>query len=236
MRFRVLWDQHERCPYLPDRTARLPLRVPLDPVAPSDFDALLAAGERRSGRMMYRTQCPSCAACVPLRVPVADHAPTQSQRRVWRRNEGDVRVAVGPPVVDEVRLNLYNRHKIERGLSTDDQPITALGYRTWLVDSCADSREVRYYVGDRLVAVSVLDVGLEAASSVYHYFDPDESRRSLGVFSVLAEIEVCRQWGLRWYYLGFWVEQCRSLAYKANYWPHERREGGAWRRFSGPEE
>jgi len=52
MRFRVLWDQHERCPYLPDRTARLPLRVPLDPVAPSDFDALLAAGERRSGRMM----------------------------------------------------------------------------------------------------------------------------------------------------------------------------------------
>lgn len=231
MQFRVVWDQLEECPYRSGQVARLPLRMPIGIVSGEGFDRVLDEGERRSGRMIYRTQCPACDACEPLRVPVSDFRATPSQRRVWRRNEGEVRVEVGRPELTWDRLHLYNRHKQERGLATRDEPLGAQGYRNWLVDTCTDTREVRYYAGTKLVAVSIVDFGRRSASSVYHYFDPDEGKRGLGVYSVMKELALCAEAGLEWYYLGFYVEDCRHLSYKAGYWPHERRVDGAWRRF-----
>lgn len=232
MKFRVVWDQMEECPYLQGQVARLPLRMPMAAVTPDEFDQMLEAGERRSGRMVYRTQCPACHACQPLRVPVARFEPTPSQRRAVRKNEGEVQVEIGLPELTFERLQMYNRHKRERGLAQGDEPLTAIGYRTWLMDTCTDTRELRYYVGKKLAAISILDFGRRAASSVYHYFDPDEGRRSLGVYSVVKEIELCRRLGLDWYYLGFYVADCDRLSYKATYWPHQRRIDGEWVEFT----
>ncbi len=234
MQFRVVWDQLDACAYLPDRVARLPLRVPIGPMSPEDLDRRLALGERRSGSFVYRTQCPACTACEPLRVPVARFAPTASQRRSVRRNADEVRMEVGPPAVSAERLLLYNRHKRERGLSRGDAPLSKSGYIASFVDTCVDTQEVRYLVGERLIGVSLLDIGRTSASSVYHYFDPSESRRSLGVYSVLAEIAWCAARGLEWYYLGLYVQACSHLAYKASYWPHQRRVAGKWREFTEP--
>jgi len=231
MQFRVVWDQLEECPYRSGQVARLPLRMPFGTVSADGFDKVLEDGERRSGRMIYRTQCPACSACEPLRVPVPEFRPSASQRRVWRRNEGGVEVEVGRPELTLDRVDLYNRHKLERGLATRDEPLGFQGYRNWLVDTCTDTREVRYRVGGRLVGVSIVDFGRRSASSVYHYFDPDESRRGLGVYSVLKELAICADAGIEWYYLGFYVDDCRHLSYKAGYWPHERRVRGGWQRF-----
>lgn len=225
-RFLVIQDTLRPCSYLPGRSARQPLRLPLAPLTPEAFDAQLAEGDRRAGPLLYRTACPACSACEALRVPVGAFVPTRSQQRVLRRN-GDLDVEVGPPVVDAVRLELFNRHSRERGLGDGDD-LDADGYFQQFAASCVDTSEVRYLVGGRLVAVSILDFGRRAASSVYHYFDPDESARSLGVYSVLREIELCRGRGVEWYYLGYWVGECRHLRYKARYRPHERLVGGAW--------
>lgn len=235
MNFRVLWDQLEDCPYRAGQVARLPLRMPLAAVTPDEFDACLEAGDRRSGRMLYRTMCPACSACHPLRVPVADFRMSKSQRRVYRRNAADVTVEVGMPELSWERLHLYNRHKQERGLSADGTALNAYGYRTWLVDSCTDTREVRYLVDRRLIGISILDLGKTSVSSVYHFFDPDESARSLGVYSVLKELEIAAERGYQWYYLGFYVSDCDKLRYKASYYPHERKVDGAWVPFTGSE-
>ena len=56
---------------------------------------------------------------------------------------------------------------------------TARDYHFFLLETCVDTREFRYYVGDRLIAVSILDLGFRGVSSVYHYFDPDEAARAL---------------------------------------------------------
>jgi len=234
MNFRVVWDQPEPCPYLPGQTARQPLRLPYRALQHAEFDAQLDSGDRRSGPLLYTTQCPSCSACEPLRVPVARFEASESQRRVIRRNVDVVQVEMGPLAVDQERLTIFNRHKFERGLSTTGEPMTATAYRQWFIDTCADTREIRYRVGGRLVAVSIIDFGATSASSVYHYFDPDHAQRSLGVYSVLVEIELCRELGLEWYYLGYYVRDCSHLAYKATYWPHERRIGGVWTSFDRP--
>jgi len=216
---------------------RLPLRLPSPRVIPHDqFDELLDEGDRRSGPLLYRPSCPDCRACEAIRVPVARFQPTRSQRRVLRRNDGALRLELTAPTVTATHLSLYNRHKSERGLSRRTEAATERDYRFFLVESCVDTRELRYYLGDELIAVSILDFGQTAVSSVYHYFNPDHADRSLGVYSILQEIALCARLGLEWYYLGLYVADCRHLRYKADYYPHQRRVDGVWREFAGPDD
>src|SRR4030095_10806703 len=91
--------------------------------------------------------------------------------------------------------------------------------------------EMWCWVGVRLVGGGIVDVGGRSLSSVYFYFDPDEGKRSLGTFSVLAELAWWRRQKGRYHYLGLYVEDCRHLVYKARFFPHERRVGGVWTRF-----
>ena len=231
MQFRILWDQPEPCPYRDQQTARLPLRLPLRPLSNEDFDQLLEEGDRRSGRMLYRTACPSCTACHPLRIPVARFQPSRSQKRVLKGST-EIELRIGRPGLTRDRLRLFNRHKLERGLSSSGTPLSPEHYRSWLMDTCVDTREFQYLVAGKLIGISIVDLGHKSASSVYHYFDPDESKRSLGVYSALAEIAWCQQQGIDWYYLGFYVEDCQHLRYKGSYYPHQRKVDGVWQEFT----
>lgn len=221
----LVGDNPEPCPYLPGRVARLPLRLQIERSA-ARFDRKLAEGDRRVGQLLYRPSCVGCAACVCVRVPVAEFEPSRSQRRVLRRNE-DLHVVEGPPRVDSERLRLFNRHKLERSLG--DAPLSRDAYEGWLVRTCADTRELAFYDDEaRLLAVTILDVGARDTSAVYTYFDPGAGARSLGVLAVLTGIDWARRHGRRFHYLGLWVQDNDHLAYKANYRPQERLLGGGW--------
>ena len=233
MDFLVVADEAETCPYLPEETCRLPLRLPLGAVSPGEFDRLLAEGDRRAGPFLYRTACATCRACEPIRIPVARFSPTPSQRRALKKNR-DVVLEVGAPRVTARPVELYDRHRRERGLARNPAPTGPGSYRMQFVESCVETLEFRYLVDGRLIAFSILDLGATAASSVYHCFDPDEARRSPGVYSVLREVAWCAGRGLSHYYLGLYVGACPALAYKAGYFPHERRIGDSWIEFGGP--
>lgn len=219
------------CPYLAGRTAQLPLRWYSSRIAPEDFDALLALSDRRVGRSLYRPSCPACEECKGIRVPTATFEASRSQRRAARKNL-DLTVHVGPVTVDSERVALFNKHKQMRDLGEAD--LTQARYREWLVSSCTETVETQYRIGDKLVGVGVVDLGRRSASSVYFYFDPDHEDRSLGVFSVLAEIAWLRSQGFEYYYLGLYVADCAQLNYKARYYPHERLVDGRWVRFEAP--
>jgi arginine-tRNA-protein transferase len=142
---------------------------------------------------------------------------------------------IATPILSRRRVALWNRHRQSRGLMTEHSRRDPIGYQEWLVDTCAPTVEIRYLLDKKLIAVSLLDLGRISANSAYHYFDPAWARFSLGVYSVLNEVEWCRSQGIRWYYLGLWVKSCEALHYKTNYAPHERLVKGKWVRFELPE-
>ena len=146
------------CPYLPGRTAVLPTRWYSQDVRPPDFDALLACADRRVGRTMYRPECPDCQECQGIRVSTSALTPTRSQRRIWTKNE-DLKVTAGPPVVDKLRLDLFNRHKLERDLAS--RTTSDREYAGWLVRSCVRTVETRYWAGDNPVGFVVAADGTE---------------------------------------------------------------------------
>jgi arginine-tRNA-protein transferase len=230
-REQIVYEGIDSCSYLENERMRTPLRYQFDNFTPWDFDASLAGGDRRVGRMVYRTDCPSCHACEPIRVPVQDFTRSKSQRRIFNRNQ-DVRVMMAPARFSEDKLALFNRHKMERGLSKNERAYQRGQYERWLIESCTDTREFQYYLGDDLIGVSILDFGASDISSVYFYFDPDHNDRSLGTFSALFEIEWMKQQSMRFYYLGLYVESCSHLNYKARYFPHQRLIQDDWRVFA----
>lgn len=229
----VVHDAEEPCAYLPGRRARQPLREPIRPLTGAEFDARLAAGDRRAGPLLYNQACPACAACEPLRVDVRAFAPSRSQRRAHAKAAPTVTVQLGPIEVDEARLALYRGHEQGRRLDRDGRPpIDRMGYESVFAMSCVDGFELRYLVGGRLAGVAITDRGARALSAVYTYWDPTHAALSLGTFSILTQIALARRWELDWVYLGLAIRENASMAYKLAFMPHERRIGGSWRRFA----
>lgn len=224
-------DQPSVCPYLDQRTARMPLEIPRGPVEARQLDELLEAGYRRSGWFYYRTACPGCQACEPLRVEVAQFVESKSLRRVRKRGDQALLITAGKPQCDALRLNLFNRHRTERQMARDDGAASAEDYSAFLVSSWNPTSEICYWLGDRLAAVAIVDVGQTALSAVYCYFDPDLDGLSLGTYSILTQIRLARAKNMRWFYLGMYVAQNRHLCYKARYYPHERLQAGSWTRY-----
>jgi len=231
----IVFDRASCCPYLPDRPARLPLRLPTRNLHADEIDQRLAAGDRRQGPVLYRTNCPDCTACVPLRIDVERFDFSRSQRRTIARANREFTVELGPPVADAERVGLYNRHKVERGLGDADGQIDLDGYRAFLVDTCCDSFEMRLIHRGRLAAVSVLDRGFSSLSAVYCYYDPDLANFGLGTYAILREIGLCRAWGMRYLYLGLYVKGSMPMAYKARFIPHQQRRHGRWVVVERPE-
>ena len=229
----VVYDAPIRCPYLPGETARLPLRLPARRLRPEEFAQRLRAGDRRQGLLLYRPSCPTCHACEAIRIDVSAFTPGRTQRRIFRRGEAVLRTRTGRPSLALEKVALYNRHKRERGLLIGDGLIDADGYEQFLVDSCTDTIEITYCWGeDRLVGVAIADRAADALSAVYSFYDPSYAGFSPGTYSILKQIALCRDWGLRYLYLGLYVADCRAMRYKARYLPHERLIEGRWCRFA----
>jgi arginine-tRNA-protein transferase len=227
----VVFDALHPCAYLPGRTARLPHRHPVARLRPEQFDERLAAGDRRTGVFLYRTQCPACRACEPIRLDVATFRASATQRREKRRGDRLLEMRLGPPIVDERRVELYNKHRALRGLAQDDGPIDAESYEEFLVNSCCETWELSYWRQRQLVAVAIVDVGRSSLSAVYCCYDPEYPGVSLGTYSVLREVELCRETGRHYLYLGFYIAQSPHMSYKARFHPHERLVDGKWRAF-----
>lgn len=230
----LVHDEPGGCPYLPSETARLPMRLPIRPLGPEEMQRRLEAGDRRQGLLLYRPTCPTCRACEAIRLDAKSFIGSRTQRRIHQRGLRELRVSIGPTEVNHQRVALYNAHKHGRRLLGDGESIDAAGYAAFLVDSCADSFELRYHLGERLVGVAICDRASDGLSAVYTYYDPAVSRLSVGTFSIMEQLALCRRWGLRWLYLGLFVHGCQAMQYKARFVPHERLIDGHWTLVTEP--
>ncbi len=219
------------CVYLPEQVACMPLCNPRQRLTPEQTDDVFERGYRRSGWAFYRTHCPACVACQPLRVDPKRFSPNRSQRRVLKRGDTELSVRIGRAVTDDRRVALFNLHRSDRQLAHDGTEIIAAEYRAFLVDSLVETCEISTWFENKLVAVSITDVGRKSLSAVYCYFDPAYSRFSLGTYSILKQWELAAHTGRSWLYLGMHVAANKHLAYKANFKPHEKLIDGRWQPF-----
>ena len=68
----------------------------------------------------------------------------------------------------------------------------------------------------------------DGLSLVYSGFEPEEARRSLGTFIILERIRAAANEGLPFIYLGYWIEDCQKMSYKARFEPREILTYDGW--------
>jgi arginyl-tRNA--protein-N-Asp/Glu arginylyltransferase len=185
---------------------------------PEMMDSLWAAGWRHFGAQFYRYSLHADGErfrlVQPLRVSLAQFTPSASQRRILRRN-ADVEVRFQPPTLDAVRHALFEQHKRRFTENVPPNLEAFLGPEPGKIPSAMV--EVSAWLDGRLAAVSYLDLGREGASSVYGVFDPELTRRSLGIATMLWELDHARKHGCRYYYPGYAYHSPSSMDYKKQF-------------------
>lgn len=215
------------CSYLEDQVATT---LFVDPDAKIDrtvYSHLSEVGFRRSGQHLYRPDCSACNACIPARIPVADYQPNRQQKRCAKTNS-DLSIRVIDDIGDAEYYELYQSYIIARHQDGDMFPPSRQQYHSFLTSEWGVTRYLEIRQQSKLVAIAVIDLLDNGISAVYTFFDPSYEKRSLGTFAIMAQIDIAAQYGLRYIYLGYWIKDCRKMAYKTKFRPLELYKDGNW--------
>ncbi len=222
-----------QCSYLHDRIATTLFVDPDAVVSAQHYSLMTQLGFRRSGSLIYRPYCEGCRECLAVRVPVAAFQPNRSQRRVWKRNQ-DVLVNPTPAGFNEEHFAIYQKYQQTRHANSSMDSEDPDQYENFLFGAVANTEVLEFRIGpdggrdNALLAIAVIDKLEQGLSAVYTYFDPSESRRAPGVYSILYEIELAQKLKLPYVYLGFYIADSRKMNYKINYRPLEAFDGKEW--------
>lgn len=217
------------CAYLDDRTARTLFVDPREPVDNATYSSLVDQGFRRSGEFVYRPGCPGCNACVSIRIPVEDFAFKRRYRRCWKHNQ-DLEVIPVTPRFRQEHFALYRRYIDSRHEGSQMADPSPQQFMDFLTASWCQSVFYEFRADGQLVGVSAVDLLAQGLSAVYTFFDPEQSRRSLGTYAILWLLEEARRLRLPYVYLGYWIAESPKMRYKSDFRPHEIYDGRAWQR------
>lgn len=217
------------CSYLPPRLARNLLVDPAVPLNPTLFDALLNHGFRRSGRHIYRPHCDGCQECVPVRVPSQQFRPNRSQLRCQRRNQ-DLSQTPASAEFNPEHFELYCRYLAQRHRGSSMNNPTEEDYLNFLTCPGIETLFHEFRLGKQLVAVAVTDYAPSGLSAIYSFFEPTLNQRSLGTYTIMWQLREALRRRLPYLFLGYWIKNCRKMAYKNQFQPLELFHHGLWQK------
>lgn len=226
------------CPYLEGRMERKLFTALHGEHATALNDSLSKQGFRRSQNVLYRPSCADCAACLSARIRVADFRTSRSQRRTLRRN-ADLERITGSAWANEAQYALFRRYLDARHADGGMADMDIFEFAAMIEETPVRSRVIEYarrdaQHGETLIAVCLTDILDDGVSMVYSFFEPAEEARSLGTYLILDHIEIARQAGLPYVYLGYWVPGSRKMAYKARFGALEIYKDGRWQDLGDP--
>ena len=216
---------HE-CSYLGDRFCTMHYKC-ISRCSPHLNSELVERGWRRFGLYFSRPNCKNCSECLNLRIDAENFKFSRSDRRILRKNENTT-ILMQKPSLTYKHLELYEKYhrfmQCKKGWQYYD--VTPKRYFELHVAGCGEfGKEVLYFHNGVMVGVDLIDITKNGISSIYFFYDTDFAQLSLGRFSIYRQILLALELGVKWIYLGYYVKECPSLKYKADYEPHQLLKG-----------
>jgi arginine-tRNA-protein transferase len=192
-------------------------RYQVESLTPRQIDELLANAWFRSdvnvGISSVKFLGPTWHSTLMLRIALAGFSWKKSLRKLLRRNGGVFTVSIGPfapsPEKDALwRLFKSSVHQwvlipeLSWMLFRDRPPHY---FNTW---------EICVYHGQRLVAFSAFDKGENSLASLEAAYDPAYKQFSLGIYTMMLEINHALEVGMGHYYPGFLPRGVPMFEYK----------------------
>ena len=204
---------------------------------PRQMDWAWANGWRHFGSHFFRYSTAETSSApqhvIPLRVCLDRFALSKSQKRIYHKNQ-HIKIKVRDARIDDEKINLFERHKVRFTENIPDSLYLFLGQDPATVP--CDTKEICLFLDSRLVAVSFWDIGHTATSSIYAMFDPQETKRSLGIYLILLSIYFSQHLDKKYYYPGYAYKEPSHYDYKKRFSGLEYYDWrGEWRSYHSKE-
>jgi len=191
--------------------------------SPKQMDALWANGWWHFGTQFFRYNLTfyngGICQVFPLRIRLSDFCLSKNKRRINKKNQ-DLRTIIRPIKITKEKEILFEQHKRR---FKHNMPFSLYDFLSFDAERVpCEALEVCVYDKEKLLAVSFFDVGETAISSIYAMFAPEESSRSLGIFTMLLEIDFARKHGKDFYYQGYCYDGNSFYDYKKRFRALER--------------
>lgn len=198
--------------------------------SPEQMDFAWEHGWRHFGTYFFRyatlNSSEGCFHVIPLRLRLDQFSLSTSQKRVLKRNQ-DLRTEIRDAFIDTTKEALFDRHKTRFAENVPDSIYDFFTPHPATIP--CQTKEVCVFQEDRLIAVSFLDIGAHATSSVYSIFDPIETKRSLGIYLILLSIAYSQKLGKEFYYHGYAYREPSHYDYKKRFSGLEQFDWVEWK-------
>ncbi len=222
---KVGFTHNHPCSYLADKQERIAIALDEDLQNNDGYELLLANGFRRSGETLYMPHCDDCQACTPIRVPIAQFAPSKSQKRLLKATSHLRHIFKAS--MDDDWFSLYARYINKKHANGAMYPPDKETFEKFIHQVNFGTRFLHIYDQQKLVAIAVTDILPKSISAFYTFYDPDSSY-SLGTLAILLQLDLCKMRQMDWLYLGYHIDECQAMNYKVRFKPHQKLVNRRW--------
>jgi len=196
----------------------LPLEYhfPDNTVSAKRLDKLLATGYFRTGNYLMRTRVlyfnDEILNTLHIRILLQEHQYSKSLQKILRRNNAQFTYTIQPYNISIEKENLYKEHR------TRFKGNASLSLSGFMYDNynrnIFNTYEINIYDNNKLIGYSFFDVGVTSMASIIGIFDQSYSKQSIGIYTMLLEMEYAKSMQLKYYYPGYVAYEPSQFNYK----------------------
>lgn len=188
----------------------------LEEVKGSTLDEFLSRGWYRMGPSIFSTHYiyfeGTIYSCIWLRTCLDDYTYPKSLAKLYRKNTSRLTHTFEPVEYSDDLEDLFQKYRLT---FKGNLPDTLSAYMMDSLDkNIYETYLVKVFAEDRLIACSIFDIGENSIASIFGFYDPAFSSMSLGLYTMLLEIEFAKQNAIQLYYIGYFVPGNPRFDYK----------------------
>ena len=184
-------------------------------LSPEQLDEILERGWFRMHESVFTTHFymreGKLLSTVWLRSVLDNYTFSKNQRKRLRAIYRDCDIYFSPLRLCSEHEDLYTKYmgiakgKRAKSIANILGDASELVFQTWQLEVRSEGQ---------LIAYSIFDAGRRSLQSIIGIYDPDYSQASLGVMTMLLEVDYAIKNGFQYYYIGYFTPNCSAFDYK----------------------
>ncbi len=208
------------CPYSFDESFRQKYFFAFG-LTKEEMGDFIRSGWRRFGLFFFMPVCPNCSRCTPIRIDADNLTLTKNQRKIVKKNldtifETKYFSSCSKEDIDKL-FEIYREHNLFRF----QKKSTKSNFLDTFFNGNQDLLITFYIIEGDLAAFGFLDDLDDGLSSIYFCYKKQYIEYSLGFYSIIRELEYIKSKNLKYYYLGYFIEDNHFMSYKNRFKPYQ---------------
>lgn len=185
-------------------------------ISSKDLDRLLASGYFRTGNYMMRTRVlyfnDEILNTLHIRIVLEEHFFSKSLYKILKRNNAKFTYKIQPLNITDEKETLYKIHR-KRFKGNASASLMAYLYDN-IKRNIFNTLELNIYEEGKLIGFSFFDLGEDSMASIIGIYHQEYANNSLGIYTMLLEIEYAKFLHLKYYYPGYVTYEPSQFNYK----------------------